>query len=106
MSEEKKEPMSDKEYIDELEKTVIFLADVYSKGYESLGCQTDAKGKADDKWVDIFMFFPTIQGSMNRIWVERIGNLRTKALHNREATRMGFKELYERISENRDEVSK
>jgi hypothetical protein len=94
--------MNDKEYIAELEKVVIFLCDVYSKGAESLSCQTSSNGQVDEKWLNIFMSFPTIQGGINRIFVERIGKLRTN-LHNREAIKMSFEDLYNRIKIGRTE---
>lgn len=92
--------MNDKEYITELEKIVIFMCDVYTKGSDSLTCQTDNKGGVDDKWSNIFMAFPTIQGTNNRIHVRKIGNLRTRLL-NREAVKLSFEELYERLKVGR-----
>lgn len=102
-NQSKPEKMTDKEYIEELEKVVIFLCDVYTKGQDSLICQTNNKGEADEEWVKIFMHFPTIQGSMNRIGVRKIGNLRTKH-SNREAVGMSFQELYERIKVGRKDT--
>ena len=96
--------MSDKEYIEELEKIVIFLCDVYSKGADSLAVQVDKNGNTDDKWMNVFMSFPTIQGTMNRIYVERIGNLRERR-GNREAVGLTFQELYQRIKTGRKEKS-
>lgn len=94
--------MSDKEYTEELERIVIFMCDVYSKGQDSLACQTTPEGEVDDKWINIFMSFPTIQGSGNRIYVDRIGKLRTN-LHNREAINLSFQELYEKLRIGRTE---
>lgn len=94
--------LSDQEYISELEKTVIFLCDVYAKGKDSLTCQTTDKGEVDDKWMNVFMSFPTIQGTSNRIYVERIGKLRTR-LGNREAVKLSFQELYEILKVGRKE---
>lgn len=88
--------MSNEEYIIELEKTVIFLCDVYTKGADSLVCQTNDANEVDDEWFKVMMSFPTIQGSLNRIYVERIGKLRT-IHHNREAVKLSFKDLYEKI---------
>ncbi len=96
-------PTADPEiYIKELEKAIIFLCDVYTKGQDSLACQTNDRGEVDDKWLNIFMSFPTIQGSPNRMYVKRIGELRTQ-LGNREAIGMSFKDLYERMSVGRKE---
>lgn len=95
--------MNDKEYIAELEKIVIFLCDVYTKGADSLACQTNDKGQVDDKWADIFMSFPTIQGTGNRIYVKKIGKLRTR-LRNREAVKLSFKDLFERLKAGRTET--
>lgn len=92
--------MTDKEYAEELEKIVIFLCDVYTKGADSLSCQTTTTGETDDKWFGIFMSFPTIQGTSNRIYVEKISKLRTKLL-NREAPKLSFRELYEIIKVGR-----
>lgn len=92
--------MSDEQYTKELEKIVIFLCDVYTKGHDSLVCQTDEDGRVNDKWAGIYMSFPTIQGSENRIYVERIGNLRTHLL-NRESIGLSFKELFERLEVSR-----
>lgn len=92
--------MTDKEYIAELEKIVIFLCDVYSKGADSLSVQTDNSGEVDAKWMNVFMSFPTIQGSINRIYVSEIGRLRTKTL-NREAPKLSFQQLFERLKVGR-----
>ena len=94
--------MSDAEYTKELEKIVIFLCDVYSQGADSLSCQTNERGEVDDKWLNVYMSFPTIQGTGNRIAVRNIGNLRTTAL-NREAPQLSFQELYERLKTGRSE---
>lgn len=88
--------MSDKEYIAELEKIVIFLCDVYSKGADSLAVQVDKNGEANDKWMSVYMSFPTIQGSANRIYVDKIGKLRERR-GNREAVNLSFQQLYERL---------
>jgi hypothetical protein len=95
--------MTDREYIVELEKTVILLCDVYSKGQDSLVCQEN-NGEVDEKWVNIMMSFPTIKGTMNRIYVGKIGSLRTQR-SNREAVKLGFQELYEKIKAGRKETS-
>jgi hypothetical protein len=92
--------LTDKEYVEELEKIVIFLCDVYSKGQDSLTCQTDEHGNVDDKWLGVYMSFPTIQGWSNRNAVENIGKLRTK-LGNREAVKLSFADLYERLKVGR-----
>lgn len=92
--------MSDKEYIAELERIVIFLCDVYSKGADSLAVQVNKNGETDDKWMGIYMSFPTIQGTSNRIYVDKIGGLREKRL-NREAPQLSFQQLYERIKVGR-----
>lgn len=92
--------MSDAEYTRELEKIIIFLCDVYTKGQDSLTCQTDEQGEVDEKWLGIMMSFPTIQGTMNRLAVRNIGNLRTQLL-NREAVNISFDELYERLKAGR-----
>lgn len=92
--------MNDKEYIAELEKVIIFLCDVYTKGQDSLGVQENGTNTPDDKWLNIFMSFPTIQGTANRIYVSKIGNLRTR-LKNREAVKLSFQELYEKIKHGR-----
>jgi len=98
--------MSDKEYTEELEKIVIFLCDVYTKGQDSLACQTNKDGtQPDEKWLNVFMSFPTIQGSMNRIYVSRIGNLRTSLL-NRESVSMSFEEVFEKLKIGRREKGK
>lgn len=94
--------MSDKEYAAELEKIIIFLCDVYSKGQDSLACQENGSHEVDKKWMSIFMSFPTIQGMSNRTYVSKIGNLRTTRL-NREAPKLSFQELYERLKVDRRE---
>ena len=91
--------MSDKEYIAELEEIVIFLCDVYSKGANSLSVQ-ESDNTTDDKWWGVYMSFPTIQGSMNRISVDRIGALRNSR-GNRIAPKISFQELYERLKVGR-----
>lgn len=93
-------PTQDEEYTRELEKIIIFLCDVYAKGQDSLTCQTTDGGTVDGKWADIYMSFPTIQGTANRIYVGKIGNLRTWRL-NREAPKISFQELYERLKVSR-----
>lgn len=93
--------MNKLDYIAELEKALIFMCDVYTKGADSLACQTNDKGEVDDKWWGIFVAFPTIQGTQNRIFVERIGALRTR-LGNREAPSMSFEELYEKMKIGRE----
>ena len=95
--------MSDKEYIAELERVVIFLSDAYSKGADSLACQVDDNGEVDEKWVGIYMSFPTIQGTGNRIAIDRIGKLRDKR-GNREAPKISLQQLYERIKTGRKEA--
>lgn len=94
----------DQEYTKELEKIVIFLCDVYAKGQDSLTCQTDDSGQVDEKWMDIFMAFPTIQGGINRAFAQRIGNLRTR-LSNRESVKLSFKELFEKLKVGRKETN-
>jgi hypothetical protein len=96
--------MSDKDYIEELEKIVIFLCDVYTKGADSLAVQVDRNGETDDKWVGIYMSFPTIQGSDNRFAVRDIGNLREKR-GNREAPTLSLRQLYERLKVGREAKS-
>lgn len=92
--------MTDKEYIAELEKIVIFLCDVYSKGADSLAPQVDKNGEPDDRWLGIYMSFPTIQGTGNRIAVDRIAALRDKR-GNREAPSLSLPQLYERLKVGR-----
>ncbi len=92
--------MSDKQYIDELEKVIIFLCDVYSKAADSLAVQTDKNGEVDDKWLGVYMSFPTIQGTANRIAVDKIGALRDRRL-NREAPKLSLQQLYERLKSGR-----
>ena len=47
--------MNDKEYIDELEKLVIFLCDVYTSTQDSLSVQEgEGTGGVDDKWFGMF----------------------------------------------------
>ncbi len=92
--------MSNEEYTRELEKIVIFLCDVYTKGADSLAVQTDKNGEVDEKWMNVYMSFPTIQGTGNRIYVDKIGRLRDRRL-NREAPSLSFQELYERLKVGR-----
>lgn len=94
--------MNDKEYTEELEKVVIFLCDVYAKGQDSLTCQTTDNREVDEKWAGVYMSFPTIQGTSNRIHVGKIGRLRTTHL-NREAPKISFQELYEKLRKGRRE---
>lgn len=96
--------LTDAQYIEELEKIIIFLCDVYNSGAESLACQTNDKGEVDEKWAGVYMMFPTIQGVSNRIYVGKIAKLRTQLL-NREAPRISFQELYERLKAGRREKS-
>lgn len=99
-----RQELTDKEYIAELEKIVIFLCDVYSKGADSLACQVNSDGQANDKWAEIYMSFPTIQGTGNRMAINRIAKLRNHML-NREAPRISFQELYERLKVARKELN-
>lgn len=96
--------MSDKEYIKELEKIIIFLCDVYAKGADSLDVQTDKNGEVNDKYMGIYMSFPTIQGTGNRTAVNKIANLRNSRL-NREAPKLSLQQLYERLKVNRRDKS-
>lgn len=96
-------PMTDEEYIVELEKLVIWLAGAYTAGYDSVSCREDGKGGVDDRFMDILMTYPTIQGTANRIFVRRVGNLRTRH-HNQEAPNATWDQIFERISANRDEI--
>lgn len=96
--------MNDKEYIAELEKIVIFLAGAYTAGAESVSCREDGKGGVDNRFMDILMTYPTIQGTANRIFVKRIGNLRT-IRSNHEAPGTTWERIFERISKGRKEVS-
>lgn len=91
-----------KEYTEELEKALIFMCDVYSTYQDSISCQEN-NGETDDKWVGVYMSLPTIQGTSNRIYVEKIGNLRTK-LGNREAPQLTFEELYKVLKLGRKET--
>ena len=96
--------MNDKEYIDELEKLVIFLCDVYTSTQDSLSVQEgEGTGGVDDKWFGMFCAVPTIQGTFNRINVRKIGKLRT-VRHNREAPKMNMEEFYERIKVGREDT--
>jgi len=92
--------MSNEEYIADLEKIIIFLCDVYSKGADSLAVQADKNGEVDEKWMNVYMSFPTIQGTINRIYVDRIGALRDR-LGNREAPSLSFADLYKRLEQGR-----
>lgn len=94
--------MDDAKYIEELEKLVIFLAGAYTAGYKSVAVREDGKGGVDDRFMDILMTYPTIQGTANRIFVERIGNLRTTR-HNQEAPSATWDEILARISKGREE---
>lgn len=90
------------QYTQELEKMVIWLCNVYTMTQDSLAVH-EKNGQTDDDWLKIFMTVPTIQGSHNRIMVEKIGNLRT--IHgNREGWSMTLEELYEKLSVGRKEV--
>ena len=96
--------MNDKEYIDELEKTLIFMCDVYTKTQDSLAVtEGEGIGGVDDRWFKMFISVPTIQGTQNRHAVDKIGKLRT-IRHNREAPKMSFDELYERIKQGREDT--
>lgn len=90
---------TDKEYIAELEKVVIFMCDVYTKGADSLSVQ-EKDNEVDEKWWGVFMTFPTIQGTMNRIAVKDIGNLRNQRL-NFETPNISFSELLEHLKVGR-----
>lgn len=92
--------LTEQEYTEELEKIIIFLCDVYSKYQDSIACQVNDKGTVDDNYFDVFMSLPTIQGTGNRIYIDRIGKLRTQHL-NREAPKISFKEIYERLNKMR-----
>lgn len=92
----------EQKYIRDLEKIIIFLCDTYTAGQDSLTCQTTENGQVDDKWANIYMMFPTIQGFSNRNYVRKIGNLRTKHL-NRESIGITFEELYKKLKQGRTE---
>lgn len=94
--------LTDKEYVAELEKIVIFLCDVYSKGYDSVSVQ-EKDGEPDKKWLGIYMSFPTIQGFSNRMAVDKIGKLGNHRL-NREAPKLSLQQLYERLKVNRKDT--
>lgn len=104
MPDRPQDQLTDKQYIEELEKVIIFMCDVYSKGADSLSCQVNDSHEVDDKWMGIFMSFPTIQGAANRIYVGKIGRLREYNL-NREAPKLSFQQLYERLKVGRREKS-
>lgn len=91
-------PLSDKEYIEELEKVVMFMCGVYSSYQESIAVQ-ESNNQTDDKWFSVYMSLPTIQGTSNRIYVDRIGKLRNHRL-NKEAPKMSLEYLYERLKSN------
>lgn len=94
--------LDNEQYIAELEKLVIWLAGAYTAGYESVSCREDGKGGVDDRFMNILMTYPTIQGTENRIFVKRIGSLRTKR-HNQEAPGATWNQIFERISKGREE---
>lgn len=97
--------MKDEEYIKELEKIVIFLAGAYTAGADAVGVREVDQGGVDERYMNILMAYPTIQGTGNRIFVERIGNLRNMRL-NREAPSATWEQVFERLSKNRKEINR
>lgn len=95
--------MNDDEYIAELERLVIFLAGAYTAGAKSVAVREKPGGGVDERYMDILMSYPTIQGTGNRIFVERIGNLRNVRL-NQEAPKHTWEEIFKRISKGRKEI--
>ncbi len=94
---DKKEEMSDKEYIFELEKALMFLCECYENASDAVGCREE-DGKTSEKYIDLWFHFPIIQGSAN-IAVRQIADLRTR-LGNREANKISMFDIYERIKSN------
>lgn len=95
--------MSELEYTQELEKMVIWLCDIYTQTQDNLACH-EKNGQTDDAWMNIFMTVPTIQGTQNRMMVEKIGSLRS-IRGNREGWNMTLDELYEKLSVGRTAYS-
>lgn len=97
--------LTDEEYTAELERIVIFLAGAYTAGYDSVRVHEDGNGNIDERYMNILMAYPIIQGTGNRIFVERIGNLRNVRL-NREAPQATWEQVFERISKGRKEIKR
>ena len=95
--------MSDKEYIFELEKALMFLCECYENANDAVSCREE-DGKTSEKYIDLWFHFPIIQGGAN-IAVKQIAELRTR-LGNREANKISMFDIYERIKSNPKFMSK
>jgi len=95
----KKTKLSDKEYIQELEKVLIFMCDCYVQAKESVSCHETEDGRVDEKYMDLYMHFPMVQGEAS-FAVSKIAELRTPR-GNKESYKMSMTEIFERMSEGR-----
>ncbi len=91
--------ITNKQYIRELELSLIFLCEAYQAAKEAVQCRETEEGSASGKYTDLWFHFPIIQGSAG-IGVEKIGSLRTRN-GNREENKMTLLEIYERIHQGR-----
>lgn len=106
MSKLKEEIDKDK-YIKELELALIFMCDVYNTAKDSIASCREGETSMSDKYMDLWFNFPMVQGTMNNIAINKIGNLRTK-LGNRESNSMSLTEILEMMKKNRmteDEIA-
>jgi hypothetical protein len=88
--------LTDKQYIRELELSLIFMCDVYNSAKESLTtCRETIEKQNSDKY-DMWLHFPMIQGTQNGFAIQKIGDLRTN-LGNKEENLMSFNDIFERI---------
>lgn len=88
-----------KKYTEELEKALIFLCECYVSARDSIACR-ELNGQTDEKYADLWMKFPMVQGSQNIFAIENISSLRTK-LGNREANTMSLQQIFEKMHEGR-----
>lgn len=95
--------LNTEDYIRELEVALIFMCGCYVSAKNAVSVREDSNGEVDDRYVDIMLAFPMIQGIQNLIAVTNIANLRTLR-SNYEANSISLTEIYEIMKNKRGRI--
>lgn len=94
------EELTKDQYIFELEKALIFMCDIYNQAYNSLARYKETESdEMNDKYIDLWLTFPMIQGTTAQCAVSRISELRD-VRSNYVRPSISLETLYEHIKAN------
>ena len=91
--------ITNKQYIKELEKALIFMCECYVEAKEAVTCHETEDGRTSDKYFELYLHFPMVQGEASFI-VPKIAELRTPR-GNKEDNLFSMTEIFERMLKGR-----